>query len=183
MSVRRCISQNSLPLTTNFAQNVTDPSKGISYPVSDLCRCFIKPTGPCAYTLHSNPIPLTDGTHGFFCDFSQTGHKCFDVLPSIFYNWKNTVITHSEVEFNKKKKKRTEYRSSVLIPGVAPMTSGTQYPGTGVPFIPCSGHINPYINPIKVLLPYPVLPSNPAIGNLILKVLIPVHPSTTWCQN
>ena len=27
---------NSLPLTTNFSQNVTEPSKGVSYPVGDL---------------------------------------------------------------------------------------------------------------------------------------------------
>ena len=38
-------------LFTNFSQNVTEPSKGISYPVSDLCRLFTKLTGPCAYTL------------------------------------------------------------------------------------------------------------------------------------
>ena len=56
--------QNCLPLTTIFSQNVTEPSKGISYPVGDLCRCFTKLTGPCAYTLHSNPIPPTDGTNG-----------------------------------------------------------------------------------------------------------------------
>ena len=30
-------SQNSLLLTTNLSQNVTDPSMGISYPVGDLC--------------------------------------------------------------------------------------------------------------------------------------------------
>ena len=29
--------QNSLPLTTTFSQNVTEPPKGISYPVGDLC--------------------------------------------------------------------------------------------------------------------------------------------------
>ena len=28
---------NSLPLTTNFSQNDTDSSEGISYPVGDLC--------------------------------------------------------------------------------------------------------------------------------------------------
>ena len=55
--------QNSLPLTTNFSQNVTEPSKEISYPVDDLCRHFTKLTWPCAYTLHSNPIPPTDGTN------------------------------------------------------------------------------------------------------------------------
>ena len=49
--------QNSLPLTTNLPQNVTEPSKGISYPVTKL-------TGPCACTLHSNPIPPTDGKNG-----------------------------------------------------------------------------------------------------------------------
>ena len=50
-----------LPLTTNFSQNDTEPSKGISYPVADLCRHFTKLTGPCAYTLHSNPIPPKNG--------------------------------------------------------------------------------------------------------------------------
>ena len=32
----------SLPLTTNFLQNVTEPSEGISYPVGDLCQLFRK---------------------------------------------------------------------------------------------------------------------------------------------
>ena len=57
-------SQNSLPLTTYFSQNVTKPFKGISYPVGDLCQPFTKLTGPCAYTLHSNLIPPTVGTNG-----------------------------------------------------------------------------------------------------------------------
>ena len=57
----RC--QNSVPLTTNFSQIVTESSKGISYPVGDLCRRFTKLTGPFAYTSHSNPIPPTDGTN------------------------------------------------------------------------------------------------------------------------
>ena len=58
-------SQNSLPLTTNFSQDGTEPSKGISYPIGDLCRRFTKLTGHCAYTLHSNLIPPTDGRNGF----------------------------------------------------------------------------------------------------------------------
>ena len=56
--------QNSLPLTTIFSQNVTELSKGISYPVGDLCRRLTELTGPVAYTLHSNLIPPTDGTNG-----------------------------------------------------------------------------------------------------------------------
>ena len=52
--------QNSLPLNTNLSQNVTEPSKGISNSVGDLCRLTV----PCAYTLLSNPIPPTDGTNG-----------------------------------------------------------------------------------------------------------------------
>ena len=55
--------QNSVPLTTNISQNSTEPSKGISYPVGDLCQCFTKLTGLCAYMLHSYPIPSTDGTN------------------------------------------------------------------------------------------------------------------------
>ena len=35
--------QNSLPLTTNFSQKLTQPSKGISCPVGDLCRRFTEP--------------------------------------------------------------------------------------------------------------------------------------------
>ena len=69
-----------VPITTNFSQNVTEPSRGISYPVDDLCRCFTKLTGPCAYTLHSNLIPSTDGTNGLLwlvAYISQTGHQCF----------------------------------------------------------------------------------------------------------
>ena len=50
-------------LTTNLSQNLT-PSKGMSYPVGDLYRHFTKLTLPSDYTLHSNPIPLTDGTNG-----------------------------------------------------------------------------------------------------------------------
>ena len=53
--------QNFLSLTTNFSQNVTEPPKGISYTVSDLCQRFTKLTGPFAYTLHSNPIHPTYG--------------------------------------------------------------------------------------------------------------------------
>ena len=56
--------KNSLTLTTNFSQNVTEPSKGISYPVGDLCLDFTKLTGSSAYTLYSNLIPPTDGTNG-----------------------------------------------------------------------------------------------------------------------
>ena len=72
--------QNSLPLTTNVSQNVTEPSEGISYPVGDLCRRFTKLTGSSAYTLHSNPIPPTDGTNGLLwlvAYVSQTGQQCF----------------------------------------------------------------------------------------------------------
>ena len=50
--------QNSLPLTTNFSQNVMEPSKGISYPVGDLHFHFTKLTGLVAY-------------------ISQTGQQCF----------------------------------------------------------------------------------------------------------
>ena len=57
--------QISLPLITNFSQKLTKPSKEISYPVGDLCGCFTKLTLPSAYTLHSNPIPPTDGTNSF----------------------------------------------------------------------------------------------------------------------
>ena len=56
--------QNSCLLTTNFSQNVTEPSKRISYPVGDLFRHFTKLTGSSAYTLHGNLIPQTDGTNG-----------------------------------------------------------------------------------------------------------------------
>ena len=47
--------QNSLPLSTNFLQDPTAPFKGISHPVCNLCRYFIKPTGLSAYILFSNP--------------------------------------------------------------------------------------------------------------------------------
>ena len=55
---------SKFPLTTNFSQNVTEQSKGISYPVGDLCQRFTKLTRPCAYTSHSNLIPPTDDTDG-----------------------------------------------------------------------------------------------------------------------
>ena len=56
---------NSFPLATNFSHNVTEPSKGISYTVGDVCRHFTKMTWPCAYILDSNLIPQTDGKNGF----------------------------------------------------------------------------------------------------------------------
>ena len=57
--------QNYLPLITNVSQKLTQPSKGISYQVADLYRRFTNQALPSAYTLHSNPIPPTDGTNGF----------------------------------------------------------------------------------------------------------------------
>ena len=68
------ISQNCHPLTTNFSQNVTEPSKGISYPVCDLCRRFTKQTLPSAYTLNSKLIPQ-QMVQMAFCDLSHTFHK------------------------------------------------------------------------------------------------------------
>ena len=65
MPVGKGRHQNSPPLTKNFQQKLTQPSKGISYPVGELCRHFTKCTLPSAYTLHNNPIPPTDGTDGF----------------------------------------------------------------------------------------------------------------------
>ena len=60
----QALGDTFLPGTTNFSDNVTEPYKGISYPGGDLCRCFTKLTGTCAYTLHSNPIPPTYDTNG-----------------------------------------------------------------------------------------------------------------------
>ena len=67
----------------NFSQKVTEPSKGISYPVGDLRRRFIKVTGPCAYTLHSNPIPPTDGTNGFFDTCIHFANRS-PIFPNMF---------------------------------------------------------------------------------------------------
>ena len=65
--------QNCLPLTTIFSQNVTEPSKGITYPGGDLCRHFTKLTGPCAYTLVIRyPQQMVQMA---FCDLSHTFHK------------------------------------------------------------------------------------------------------------
>ena len=66
--------QNSLPLSTNFSHNVTEPSTGISYPIGDLCQRFTKLTRPCAYTLHSSPIPQQMLQMAFF-DLLHTFHK------------------------------------------------------------------------------------------------------------
>ena len=66
--------QNSLPLTTNFSQKLTQPFEGISYPVGDLCRRFTKLTQSSAYTLHSNLIPQ-QMVQMAFCDLSHTFHK------------------------------------------------------------------------------------------------------------
>ena len=43
-------------------------------PVGDLCRRFTKLTGPCAHTLHSNPIPPIM-VQAAFCDLLHTLHK------------------------------------------------------------------------------------------------------------
>ena len=64
--------QNSLPLTTNFSQNVTELSKGISYRFNALYRRFTKITGSSAYTLHRNPQQMAQMA---FCDLSHTFHK------------------------------------------------------------------------------------------------------------
>ena len=73
--VHSIFDQNSLLLTTNFSQNVTEPSKGISYPVGDLCRHFTKIIGPCPYTLHSNQIYPQQMVQMAFCDLPHTFHK------------------------------------------------------------------------------------------------------------
>ena len=69
--------QNSLPLTTNFSQNVSEPSKGISYPVGDLCQRLKKMIGSSAYRLHSNLIPQTDGTNDKVTCRIHFTNQCF----------------------------------------------------------------------------------------------------------
>ena len=76
--------QNSLPLTTNFSQNVTEPSKGISYQVGDVCRHFTKLTVPYAYALHRYPIPPTDGTNGLLSLLSHAFDKQVTNVSNIF---------------------------------------------------------------------------------------------------
>ena len=65
--------QNSLPLTTNFSQNVTEPSKGISYPVCDL---YVSQNwlGPMSihYIVIRYPQQMVKMA---FCDLSHTFHK------------------------------------------------------------------------------------------------------------
>ena len=63
--------QHSLPLTTNFSQKLTQPSKGISYPVGDLCRRFTKRTLPSAIVIRF----LQQMVQMVFCDLSHTYHK------------------------------------------------------------------------------------------------------------
>ena len=89
--------KNSHPLTPNFSQKLTQPSKGISYTVGDICRHFTKRTLLSAYILlHSNPIPPTDGVtcniqitnrlpmfhQGDFCHHTVGN---FDVSPNQTY--------------------------------------------------------------------------------------------------
>ena len=66
--------QNSLPLTTNFSRNVTEPSKEISYQVGDLCQCFTKLTGPLPihHIIIRYPQLMVQMS---FCDLSHTFHK------------------------------------------------------------------------------------------------------------
>ena len=61
----------------NFSQNVTEPSKRISYPVGDLFRCFTKLTGPCAYTLHIVIRYPQQMVQMAFCYLWHTFHKQF----------------------------------------------------------------------------------------------------------
>ena len=59
-----------------------------------LCRRFTKLTGPCAYTLHSNPIPQQIVAY-----ISQTGHQCFLVCfchPTV----RNFDISPKEKKFS-----------------------------------------------------------------------------------
>ena len=76
--------QNSLPLTTIFLQKLTQPSKGISYPVGDLCRRFTKLTCPLPihYLVIWYPKQMVQMA---FCDLSHTYHKqVTNVSPACF---------------------------------------------------------------------------------------------------
>ena len=50
--------------------------------VGDICRRFTKLTGPCAYTLHSDPIPPTDGTNGLQKQVTDISQHIF-----VIYLW------------------------------------------------------------------------------------------------
>ena len=72
--------QSSFLLTTSFSQNFTEPSKGISYPVGDLCRRFTKLTGPFAYTLHSNLVVNRWYKCIHFTKFPSVSQHVFGIL-------------------------------------------------------------------------------------------------------
>ena len=61
----KCRRQNCLPLITNFPKSLqTHPNGSVTWLVT-LADFSQNLTGPSAYTLHSNPIPPTNGTNGF----------------------------------------------------------------------------------------------------------------------
>ena len=74
---------NSLPLTTKFSQKFTESSKGISYPVDDLCRCFTKLTGPSSYRyiVIRHPQQMVQMA---FCDLLHTFHKQVTNVSTMF---------------------------------------------------------------------------------------------------
>ena len=72
--------QNSLPLSTNLSQKLTQPSTGISYPVSDLCRHYTKLTLPSAYTLHIVQMAFYDLSHTFHKQVTNVSQHVFVIL-------------------------------------------------------------------------------------------------------
>ena len=76
--------QNSLPLTTNFSQKLTQPSKGISYPVGDLADVSQNKLCPLPIHHYSNPIPPTDGTNGLLCIVAYMSPTCYKYFSSMF---------------------------------------------------------------------------------------------------
>ena len=80
-------------LTTNVSQMFPESSRPINYPVGDLNRLFRKLTGPCDYTLHSNPIPqqmLQNGLCGLFHMFHK---QVPDVSQHVFVTVHFGILT------------------------------------------------------------------------------------------
>ena len=76
--------QNSLPLTTNLSQKLTQPSKGISYPVGD--HCSDSQNRLCPLPIHYIVIRYPQQmVQMAFCDLLHTYHKqVANVSPACF---------------------------------------------------------------------------------------------------
>ena len=106
--------QNSLPLTTNFSQKLTQPSQGISYLVGDLSRHFTKQSLPSIYYIVIRYAKQM--VQMAFCDLSHTYHKqVTNVSPACFCHPTvgNFYVSPKQVETNLRSQEKCLYLQGV----------------------------------------------------------------------